>query len=58
MEIAEAFEKHTIRKKTAYGHEIKCSKGLWGVTAPTEQEAVREAKHYFAQYMCDGEYDD
>ena len=39
------------------GVEIKCNKGLWSVYASTLKEAEREAKHYFAQYFSDGEYD-
>lgn len=58
MEIDEAFNKFTDYKITQYGHEINCSKGLWGVTAPTKKQAEVEAKHYFIQYFGDGEYDE
>jgi hypothetical protein len=42
---------------TKYGHEFKCPLGLWAVSAPTCKQAEREARHYFAQYLGDGEYD-
>jgi len=29
---------------------------LWGVDAPTLEQAIDEAKHYFLQYLSDGEY--
>lgn len=52
----EAFHKFTNKKKTKYGHEIECVLGLWGVYAPTEEKALREAVMYFEQYYNDGEY--
>ncbi len=39
-----------------YGVTIDCKLGLWGVDAPTHQEAMREAAHHFEQYKSDGEY--
>ena len=39
-------------------HTINCKKGLWGVDAPTQQQAVTEALHYYQQYRADGEYSD
>lgn len=56
MEIDAAYKKFTTHKKTQYGYEISCAKGLWGVCAPTADQADREAKHYFVQYFSDGEY--
>ena len=53
----EAFERYTNYKITEFGHEINCSKGLWGVCAQTKKQAEDEAKHYFWQYYEDGEYD-
>lgn len=38
--------------------ECKCKKGLWGVVAPTLNQATLEGVHYFRQYYADGEYDD
>lgn len=35
---------------------IECKLGLWGVSAPTMEQAVDEAKHYFLQYLSDDEY--
>ncbi len=55
-DIDESFKRHTTYKKTKSGHKIDCSKGLWGVIAPTKAEAEREARHYFVQYLADGEY--
>ncbi|HHZ68837.1 MAG TPA: hypothetical protein EYN67_12330 [Flavobacteriales bacterium] len=42
--------------KSKGSHSIDCRLGLWGVTAPTIEQAVSEAKHYFLQYLADGEY--
>ena len=56
MDIVEQFEKWTIAKKTKHGYSIRCKKGLWGIDAPTEEEAEREAMHYFMLYLADGEY--
>tara|TARA_R100000544_G_scaffold34455_1_gene21234 strand:- start:55 stop:318 length:264 start_codon:yes stop_codon:yes gene_type:complete len=36
--------------------EVNCKLGLWGTDAPTMREAIVEAKHYFQQYLADGEY--
>ena len=52
------FEKDTKYKKTKYGHEISCRKGLWSVCAPTKKQALNEAGHYYRQYFDDGEYND
>lgn len=53
----ERFNELTKYEKTSFGHEISCKKGLWSVTAPTKEEAVKIVKHYFIQYLSDGEYD-
>ena len=37
---------------------IKCKKNLWLVDCPTLEQALNEARHYFGQYLRDGEYDD
>lgn len=46
----------TKSKKSKGLHIIDCRLGLWGVSAPTIEQAVNEAKHYFLQYLSDGEY--
>lgn len=46
----------TKSKKSKGSFSIDCRLGLWGVTAPTLEQAVDEAKHYFLQYLSDGEY--
>ena len=51
-----AYRKWTVRGKTKHGYSIRCKKGLWAVAGPTKEIAERDAKHYFAQYFCDGEY--
>ncbi len=51
------FDMWTRCTETAQGHEIKCKKGLWSVSAPIKADALREAYHYFLQYFEDGEYD-
>jgi len=58
MDIHESFNKNTKVKKTKDGYSVKCLKGLWGVFASTEEEALNEARHYFRQYYEDGEYGD
>lgn len=55
--IVESFEKNTKYKVTKDGrHEVNCNKGLFGVSAPTKEQAMKEARHYFIQYFKDGEY--
>jgi len=52
-----AFSENTEKKITKSGRvEMHCKKGLWGVDAPTEDEAEKEALHYFMQYYNEGEY--
>ena len=56
--IEELFSLHTETKLMRNGRvEIHCKRGFWGVSAASEDEAMREAKHYFVQYFEDGEYD-
>lgn len=57
-EMEALFKANTVRKKSKSGYSIRCIKGNWGVTAPTKEEAEREARHYFGQYLADGEYDE
>ena len=53
----EKFEKCVIVTRHRCGRTaINCKLGLWGVDAPTLEQAVDEAKHYFLQYLGDGEY--
>ena len=55
--IVESFDKNTTYKVTKQGqHKVDCKKGLFGVCAPTKEEAMKEARHYFIQYFEDGEY--
>ncbi len=54
----EKFEKCTKVKVKKGRVTVDCIKGLWGVDAPTIEQAIDEAKHYFLQYMVDGEYHD
>ena len=57
--IVESFDKNTTYKVTKHGqHTVDCKKGLFGVSAPTKEEAMKEARHYFIQYFEDGEYSD
>ncbi len=51
------FEKNTTAKKTKYGFEVKCNKGLFSVFAAQLEQAQTEAFYYFRQYLQDGEYE-
>jgi hypothetical protein len=55
-DVDAAYKKFTKTRKTKHGYNVKCSKGLWSITAPTKDQAIREGKHYFIQYYMDGEY--
>ena len=57
MSFDEAFDKFTTMSIRSGRFAIKCKRGLWAVDAPTKSQAYKEAKHYFAQYYADGEYD-
>ena len=35
----------------------KCLCGLWKVEGPDRDSVEREARHYWLQYLSDGEYD-
>lgn len=52
-----AFNKNTTLTKNKGQWHCDCKKGLWGVSGPTKDKVKAEAKHYFAQYLEDGEYD-
>jgi hypothetical protein len=53
-----SFNKNTILTKLKGRWECECKKGLWSVSAPTKKEANKVGRHYFQQYLFDGEYDD
>tara|TARA_R110000737_G_C14399033_1_gene453837 strand:- start:269 stop:511 length:243 start_codon:yes stop_codon:yes gene_type:complete len=51
------FNKCITKRTRKNGHtSINCKLGLWGVSAPNEIQAIREALHYWHQYKEDGEY--
>ena len=52
------FEKNTVHKVRDGRHEIDCRRGLWGVSASSREQALREAQHYYMQYELDGEYEE
>jgi len=54
--IDEAFKKFTRYRFVRGMHKVECVKGLFGVEAPTKEQAMSEARHYFVQYFEDGEY--
>ena len=57
--IDDAYKIWTRGKGTSNGgYSIRCKKGLWRVYGPTKKKAEQEARHYFAQYFADGEYDE
>ena len=55
-ELLLEFKKNTKESESNGRFNIDCVKGLWGVSAPTKEDAKREAMHYFIQYFTDGEY--
>jgi len=57
MKIDDGFKRFTKHTKDECGFCVNCVLGLWGVSAPTKEQAENEARHYFAQYWSDGEYD-
>jgi len=50
------FQQCTTQSKRNDQHVITCNLGLWSVSAPTVDQAIREAWHYFMQYKAGGEY--
>jgi len=58
MDLDKEFNKNTYKSIKDGQYAVNCKKGLWGVTASTREEVMREARHYFIQYYMDGEYDD
>ena len=52
-----AFKTNTRTRKIKDGYSCKCNLGLWGVIAPTKEQALLEGSYYFSQYYSDGEYD-
>lgn len=50
------FQQCTTQSKRNDQHVITCNLGLWSVSAPTLDQAMREAQHYFIQYKAGGEY--
>ena len=56
MTFDELFNKCTTTTKRGDKYHIACKKRLWGVTAPTREEAEKEARWYFYLYLSDGEY--
>ena len=57
MTADEAYKKFVITRKNNNGtYTVKCKKGLWRVDAPSKRKAEQEARHYFSQYLADGEY--
>jgi len=52
------FKQNTRYSNANHRHQIDCRLGLWGVSAPTEAQAIKEAFHYYRQYAADGEYDE
>ena len=57
MDIDEAFKKFTRYRFVRGTHKVECVKGLWSVEAPTKEQSMKEARHYFWQYFDDGEYE-
>lgn len=45
-------------RRSRGGRTVQCRRGLWRVDAQTAEQAEREARHYWAQYYIDGEYNE
>ena len=58
MPATTLFDDLVIKSRMGKTWSIDCPKGLWGVTSENYSEAEQEARHYFWQYMEDGEYSD
>lgn len=54
--LLDSFYQDVKISEDGFGVEINCRLGLWGVSAPTMEKALREAQHYYLQYHRDGEY--
>jgi len=54
--LLDSFYRDVKISEDGFGVEINCRLGLWGVSAPTMEQALREAQHYYLQYQRDGEY--
>ena len=57
-EFDKKFNKHTKLTKKKDHWECECKKDLWGVSGPTKKKVKDEGRHYFQQYLSDGEYND
>lgn len=58
LKMDKAFKANVSHAASGGRHVFRCKKGLWCVDAPAEEDAKREAWHYFRQYYEDGEYDE
>jgi len=54
--LVASFHRDVKISEDGFGVGIHCRLGLWGVFAPTMEQALREAHHYYLQYYRDGEY--
>ena len=55
-DLLDSFYRDVKIKEDGFGVEVNCRLGLWSVSAPTMEQAIREAQHYYLQYQRDGEY--
>ena len=58
ISLIESFYKNVKISKNDFGMNVDCPLGLWSVSAPTIEQALREAQHYYLQYQRDGEYEE
>lgn len=56
-DIDAAFKANTTITKNKYGWNVDCNKGNFGVSCKSKKQCLSEARWYFLQYLCDGEYD-
>ena len=52
----ELFKKYVTIRKLKDCYKASCKKGLWNIYAKDKEDAIKEAKRYFIQYLEDGEY--
>ena len=58
-ELKKSFDANTTTTNNGTFYTIKCKKGLWACSGSLAGKVAveNEARHYFVQYLQDGEYE-